>query len=158
MSTSDWLTIADIIITASVGIWIATSIQSKFAKSRALRDYFINELNALQSDYRVFVNNIWDSKLSATSIKDTLKALSGRIESLDKFLHKKFKLENSIIKEAHVKFQQALTYEKELDEQYSENTVRLAHETKIRLMPLHENIVEAITERVITVNECKEKR
>lgn len=157
MSVSDWLTVAEIIITAAVGVWIASSIQSKFAKSRALRDYFINELNALQTDYRCFVNNIWDAKLSSRSIKDTLKALSGRIDTLDKFMHKKFQLKDSIIKEAHVKFQQDLTYVKELDEQYSEPNVQLAHETKTRLMPLHENIVEAITERVINVNECKQK-
>lgn len=157
MSTSDWLALTDIVVTAAVGIWIATTIQNKFAKSRALRDYFINELMALQADYRGFVNNIWDAKLSSRSIKDTLKALSGRIDTLDKFMHKKFKLNDSIIKEAHVKFQQDLTYVSELDDQFSEPTVNLAHETKIRLMPLHDKIVEAITERVININECKQK-
>lgn len=158
MSTADWLTLANIVVTAAVGIWIATTIQNKFAKTRALKDYFINELIALQADYRSFVNNIWESKLSSRSIKDTLKALSGRIDTLDKYMHKKFKLENSLIKEAHVKFQQDLTYAHELEDQFTNPTVQLSHDTKVRLMPLHDNIVEAITERVIDINECKQKK
>lgn len=157
MTTSEWLTLVDIVVTAGVGIWIATTIQNKFAKTRALKEYFINELIALQADYRCFVNNIWDSKLSSRSIKDTLKALSGRIDTIDKYMHKKFKLENSLIKEAHVKFQQDLTYAQELEDQFANPTVQLSHDTKIRLMPLHDNIVEAITERVIDINECKQK-
>ncbi len=157
MITSDWLSLIEIFVTAGVGIWIATSIQTKSTASRALRDYFINELMSLQSDYRTFVNNIWDARLSSTAIKDTLKSLSGRITTLDKFMHKKFNLDSSLIKEAHVIFQQDLTYVPELDEQYSQPVVQLKHETKIRLMPLHERIVEAITERVININESKIK-
>lgn len=157
MTTSEWLTLVDIVVTAGVGIWIATTIQNKFAKTRALKEYFINELIALQADYRYFVNNIWESKLSSRAIKDTLKTLSGRIDTLDKYMHKKFKLDNSLIKEAHVKFQQNLTYTKELEEQYANPTVQLSHDTKIILMPLHDRIVEAITERVININECKQK-
>lgn len=157
MSTSDWLQLLEIAVTAGVGIWIATTIQNKFAKSRALRDYFINELIALQSDYRSFVNNIWSANLSSRAIKDTLKSLSGRIETLDKYMHKKFQLSNSLIKEAHVKFQQELTYASELEDQFQSPNVELKHETKIRLMPFHENIVEAITERVIDINESKQK-
>ena len=157
MNTSDWLTLVDIAVTAGVGIWIATTIQNKFAKTRTLKEYFINELIALQADYRCFVNIIWDSKLSSRSIKDTLKALSGRIDTLDKYMHKKFKIENSLIKEAHVKFQQDLTYAQELEDQYEKLSVQLSHDTKIRLMPLHDKIVEAITERVININECKQK-
>ena len=57
MNTSDWLTLVDIAVTAGVGIWIATTIQNKFAKTRTLKEYFINELIALQADYRCFVNN-----------------------------------------------------------------------------------------------------
>ena len=68
MNTSDWLQLLEIAVTAAVGIWIATTIQNKFAKSRALRDYFINELIALQSDYRSFVNNIWSANISSRAI------------------------------------------------------------------------------------------
>lgn len=156
MSTSDWLQLLEIAVTAAVGIWIATTIQNKFAKSRALRDYFINELIALQSDYRSFVNNIWSANISSRAIKDTLKSLSGRIETLDKYMHKKFQLDNSLIKEAHVKFQQELTYASELDDQFQRPCVELNYDTKIRLMPFHDRIVEAITERVIDINESKQ--
>ena len=72
-------------------------------------------------------------------------------------MHKKFKIENSLIKEAHVKFQQDLTYAQELEDQYEKLSVQLSHDTKIRLMPLHDKIVEAITERVINSSECKQK-
>ena len=72
-------------------------------------------------------------------------------------MHKKFQLSNSLIKEAHVKFQQELTYASDLEDQFQSPNVELKHETKIRLMPFHENIVEAITERVIDINESKQK-
>lgn len=56
-----------------------------------------------------------------------------------------------------MKFQQDLTYAQELEDQYEKLSVQLSHDTKIRLMPLHDKIVEAITERVININECKQK-
>ena len=157
MSTSDWLTLADIIITAVVGIWIATTIQTNFAKTRALKDYFISELTVLQSDYRDFVSKIWNSELDAKSIKDTFKILSARIDTLNDLMHKTFKINNAIIKDAHVKFQQELTGVEELGEQYNERFVTLLNTTKTMLMPLHNKIIEAITERVIDINKSKLK-
>lgn len=157
MSTSDWLTLADIIITAVVGIWIATTIQNNFAKTRALKDYFISELTVLQSDYRDFVSKIWNSELDAKSIKDTFKILSARIDTLNDLMHKTFKINNAIIKDAHVKFQQELTGVEELGEQYNERFVTLLNTTKTMLMPLHNKIIEAITERVIDINKSKLK-
>lgn len=157
MSTSDWFTLADIIITAAVGIWIATTIQNNFAKTRALKDYFISELTVLQSDYRDFVSKIWNSELDAKSIKDTFKVLSARIDTLNDLMHKTFKIKNTIIKDAHVKFQQELTGVEELGEQYNECSVTLLNTTKTMLMPLHNKIIEAITERVIDINKSKLK-
>lgn len=158
MTLSDLLTFFDIIVTALVGIHIATSIQNNFAKKRALKDYFISELTVLLSDYRHFVNEIWSAKLNSKSVKDTFKVLSGRIDSLDRFLHENFTLEQSLIKDAHVKFQQEATGVDELGDQYNNEFLTLKPETKARLMPYHNELADAITRRVIDINQAKLKK
>lgn len=165
MTTSDWLTllgivatIIDIVVTGLIGYWIATTIQKNFAQTRALKEYFISELTSLQSDYREFLNQILESKLSAKNITNTLKILSTRIDTIDKFIHKKYELNNSLIKEAHSNFQIETTSLEELNEQYSEPTISLSDSNKTALRALYNTVSEAIAERVIDINEAKCKK
>ena len=58
METSDWIELLGILLTAGIGIWIAKGIQNSVNKTRALRDFFIQELSSLRQDYQGFINSI----------------------------------------------------------------------------------------------------
>ena len=153
ISTSDWIQIAGIIITAIIGIWIANGVQNNVNKSRALRDFFIQELTALQQDYRDFTNAIFSGQLSANEIKVRFKSFTTRITALDDYIHKKFNIQGSLIKDAHVKLRQEMTEHDEFNEQFKNDVVVFSSTTKASFQGLHLELTKAITERTINVNE-----
>lgn len=156
MTISDWISVAGIIIGALVGLYIATSVQNNFSRSRSLKDYFIKELSELQNDYRFLINKIWCGELDARNITDTLKNFSARINNLEKFIYLKFKIHGEQpISNAHSKFQQELTGQEDFNKQYKSKKVELSGTLKSVLNPLYSTIADKITERIIAVNESK---
>lgn len=155
MDASNWIAIVDIIISICLGTWIAIVINKKFTEDRALKDYFISELSVLQSDYRRFVCEIMESRLDAKTIKDTFKLISSRIDTLNLLMHDTYELKDTLIKDAHAKFQQELTGVDELGEQYNEASVTLKSTTKTMLQPFQDKINESISRRIIDINKAK---
>lgn len=132
MTISDWISVAEIIIGALVGVYIATSVQNNFSRSRTLKDYFIKELSELQNDYRNLVTQIWCGDLDARSITDTLKNFSSRISNLERFITLKFKIKGEQpISNAHSKFQQELTGQEDFNKQYKNKKSSLIWDVKI---------------------------
>lgn len=155
ITTSDWIQIAGIVITAIIGVWIAEGVQNNVNKSRALRDFFIQELTALQQDYRDFANAIFSSQLSANEIKVRFKSFATRITALDDYIHKKFEIKGSLVKDAHFKLRQELTEHEEFNEQFKNDVVSFSSTTKASFQSLHLELTKAITERIINVNESR---
>lgn len=155
LSASDWIQIIGIFVTSGIGVWIARGIQNNVNKSRCLRDFFIRELTALQEDYRNFTNQIFAGKLSANEIKTSFKSFTTRTSNLDDFIHRNFKVEGTLIKDAHTQLQQELTDHDEFNAQFSSATVSFSSTPKQQFQALHLNLSKAITQRIITVNEAK---
>ena len=157
MEPSDIISIAGIAIQAAIGIYIATSIQNRFAKSRCIREHFIQELSAIQVEYRSFINLIWTNKSNSRSVKDKLKNFSERIKGLENILDETFELDKSSIVAAHSKFQQELTMEDEFNVQYTKDILELSEVIKTKLYPLYNDISNSITKRIIEINKAKLK-
>lgn len=157
-STSDYISIVEIIVTSGIGIYIATSIQRNFTKSRCLRDYFMHELSALQEDYRMFAYKMLSNELDAKTIKNRFKNFSERIVTIDKFMHQNFEIDGSLIKDAHSKFQQEATGQDEYNNQFKKERVVFENRTISILTSFHSDVAESITSRIISINEAKQKR
>lgn len=158
LSSSDYIQILGIVVTSAIGVWIARGIQNNVNQSRCLRDFFIGELSALQEDYRNFTNQIFSGKLSASDIKVTFKSFTTRTTTIDDFIHQNFKVEGTIIKDAHTQLQQELTDHDEFNSQFNSESVVFSSTPKQQFQALHLNLSKAITQRIITVNEAKIKR
>ena len=157
MSCSDIISIVDIAITTFVGIWLAIGVQRSLTKNRYLREYFINELNNIREEYRSFFVDIYSGALSAKTIKDRLKIMSLRIGSFDKYIHQEYKINASLLKDAHVDFQQYITGDDEFNNQYNNDTVTFSSNVKTELLRKQGDIFEKITIRAIDINSAHRK-
>lgn len=153
METSDWIELLGILLTAGIGIWIAKGIQNSVNKTRALRDFFIQELSSLRQDYQSFINSILAGKLSANDIIVTFKSFTTRITTLDEFIHLKFSIEGHPIKDAHVKLREELTGYDEFNEQFKGEVVTFSSSSILQFQNLHLVLAKAIMQQVINVNE-----
>ena len=73
MNCTEIISIVDIIVSAGLGIWIATAITSGHTKERFLKDYFTNELNSIKEECKAFFDDICYDKKSGQDIKIAFK-------------------------------------------------------------------------------------
>jgi hypothetical protein len=157
LQVSDWIGIAEIIVTSVIGIWIAVAVQNNLTKSRYLKEYFINEVKDIRDLYKSFVNQLYRNKISATDIKDWFKIMSERTQNLDKFLHNKYQIDNSLIVSKHAEIQQKITSMDEFNEHYKEIVVSFANSSKNEILKLHSELSCVLTQRVIDINSAKNR-
>ncbi|MDR3046879.1 MAG: hypothetical protein LBU51_04590 [Bacteroidales bacterium] len=158
LQISDWIGIVEIVVTSVIGIWIAVAVQNNLTKSRYLKEYFINEVKEIRDLYKSFVNHLYKGDKSATDIKDWFKIMSERTQNLDKFLHQKYKIDDSLIKSKHAEIQQKVTDYDEFNENYKEPTVKFTNSSKNDILKLHSELSCVLTQRVIDINAAKNRR
>jgi hypothetical protein len=122
-----------------------------------LKEYFINEVKDIRDLYKSFINQLYKNKISATDIKDWFKIMSERTQNLDKFLHKKYKIDNSLIVSKHAEIQQKITSMDEFNENYKEPTVKFTNSSKNDILKLYSELSCVLTQRVIDINGAKNR-
>jgi hypothetical protein len=158
LQLSDLIAIIEIIVTSIIGIWIAVAVQNNLTKSRYLKEYFINEVKDIRDLYKGFVNQLYKSQISAIDIKDWFKIMSERTRTLDKFLHEKYKIDNSLIVQKHAEVQQTITNMDEFNEDYKKKTISFTNSSKNEILKLHSELSCVLTQRVIDINGAKNRQ
>jgi hypothetical protein len=158
LQVSDWIGIAEIIVTSVIGIWIAVAVQNNLTKSRYLKEYFINDVKDIRDLYKTFVNHLYKGDKSAKDIKDWFKIMSERTQNLDKFLHEKYKIDNSLIVSKHAEIQQRITSLDEFNENYNKPTIAFTNPSKNEILKLHSELSCVLTQRVIDINGARNRR
>jgi hypothetical protein len=157
LQVSDWIGIAEIIVTSAIGIWIAIAVQNNLTKSRYLKEYFINDVTDIRDLYKAFVNHLYKGDKSAKDIKDWFKIMSKRTQNLDKFLREKYKIDNSLIVSKHTEIQQKITSMDEFNENYNNPTIKFTNPSKNEILKLHSELSCVLTQRVIDINDAKNR-
>lgn len=158
LPVSNWIEIADILFTSIIGIWIAVSVKNNLTKSRYLKEYFINEVKDIRDLYKSFVNQLYKNKMSASDIKEWLKIMSERAQNIDKFLHERYQINNSLIVAKHAEIQQKITSMEEYNENYKDPTIIFTNSSKNEILKLHSELTCVLTQRVIDINSANKRR
>ncbi len=158
LPVSNWIEIADILFTSIIGIWIAVSVKNNLTKSRYLKEYFINEVKDIRDLYKSFVNQLYKNKMSASDIKEWLKIMSERTQNIDKFLHERYQINNSLIVAKHAEIQQKITSMEEYNENYKKPTINFTNSSKNEILKLHSELTCVLTQRVIDINSANKRR
>ncbi len=158
LDTGDIISIADIIITSAIGVWIACLVQNNITKNRYLKEYYINELKDIGECYKVFIKKLYEGGFAAKDIKDWLKIMSVRITAFNDFVHKSYQIKDSLLLDKHSDMQQFITGSDEFNENYKEKNVVFLGGTKNEILKKHSELNTVVMQRVIDINSAKKKR
>lgn len=92
MELSDILAILDILVTVLIGFVITHMVSVRDSRTRAIKDYYIQELSEIKSEINRFYSDIFKNGLSAQEIIAWYTAIRNRIDSFDKAVKKTFKI------------------------------------------------------------------
>ena len=156
LSPSDWIAIADIIITVIAGILLGYFIQKNFTINRAVKEYFISENQDIKSKYSLFVDDLYSGKLSSLKIQEWLKIMTIKIDIYEDFLQKEFCINSSLLKN-HNEIKYFLTAAEEINAQFNSKEISLRPKNKTEILRLHKEFSVSLTSMVIEINKAKKR-
>ena len=92
MVLSDFLAIIDILVTVLIGFVITHMVYVRDSKTRAIKDYYIQELTEIRSEINEFYSNLFKGELSSQEIIGWYSAIRNRIDNFDNAVRKTFKI------------------------------------------------------------------
>lgn len=145
---SDKINIASIIINIVIAILAVTYFQNKEGNSRALKNYFINEVSTLKTDYGNFIEGI-----KSNNIKKGFKNFSIRNGQLELFLRNEMKLEDTYIQKKNREIMKLITDSYEFNNIYGDSELSISNEDNNSLIKLHKEFNHHLTSIIIQINK-----
>jgi hypothetical protein len=158
LTTTETIAVINILVTSTVGIWIARSVQNNLSKTRYLKDYYIQEVKEIRELYKCFFDEMYNGKLSAIYIKDWFKIMSFRINNLNEFLQKTYKFSNSIIKDKHFEIQNSITRSEIYNEKYKDTKLVFDDASKSEMLKQNAELTKVFMQRVLDINNAKKSK
>lgn len=155
---SDWIAIADIVITSCIGIWIAITVQNNFTRKRYFKEFIIHEIVDIRDMYKLFFTDIYYSRKSAKEIKEWLKIMSSKINNIDNVIEENFKiLDRNLLPNQHAIIQQTLTFMDDFNNQYTKDRVIFSEEAKNKILELNSVFSKIIITLTVEINNSNLK-
>lgn len=158
MECSNIIAIADIVVSAVFGIWIATAITKSQTKERFLKDYFINEISGIKEDCKIFFDDICYDKKSAKDIKIGLKLLSMRLSALETNILSSFKKVTCQLLQQFATIQMEITGCDDFNNQFQQSEVVFSAEEKSIIFENRHKLLTEFSKTVVTINKCAIKK
>lgn len=92
MVLSDFLAILDIVVTVLIGFVITHMFSVRDSRTRAIKDYYIQELASIKSEIDDFYSKLFKGELEAKDIIGWHSGVRNRVENYDNAVRKAFKI------------------------------------------------------------------
>lgn len=156
LSNSDWIDIINILVTSIIGIWIGLVVQRNLTTNRAVKEYFISEISAINSTYMAFLNNLYKGNLSSRNIQEWLKIMNIRIEIVEESIQSRLKVK-SLILSNHIKLKQFVTSLEEFNNSYANNKLMLSVTNRNELLEMNRCLKNSFVKIVVDINKASTK-
>lgn len=92
MELSDFLAILDIVVTVLIGFVITHMVAVRDSRTRAIKDYYIQELASIKNDINEFYSKLFKGELEAKDIIGWYSANRNRVSVFDTAIRKTFRI------------------------------------------------------------------
>lgn len=92
MELSDFLAILDIVVTVLIGFVITHLVAVRDSRTRAIKDYYIQELASIKNDINLFYSELLKGELEAKDIIGWYSATRNRVSVFDTAIRKTFRI------------------------------------------------------------------
>jgi hypothetical protein len=157
MGPGDFISLAEILITALVGIWIAIAVQKRLATDRAVKDYFIAECGKINESYCVFFGSLYSGKLSSKYIAEWFKIMSSRIDIYMQFVQAEYGIAGDLLV-IHNRIKHFVTRTEEFNSHYSKDSIKLKPTNQNLVLKLHSDFKISVTGIIIKINKASKAK
>lgn len=123
MNLSDYLTVLDIVVTVLIGFVITHMVSVRDSRTRAIKDYYIQELTAIKSELNVFYSRLFKGESSAKEIIGWYSSIKNRVNSFDTSVRKTFKIYDVYVGKTLFANHKYITDTNDFNSSYSKKTI-----------------------------------
>lgn len=154
MCLENVLQIIDTIVTAGVGIWIGVKVQSNFTKSRAKRNFYIEEIKEVRRLYSIFLKDLYNDRYTGKGILDWNKVMTERLKILEKHINSSYRIEKLSIRSVHFDMYSYISGTPEFNDSWNKNLV-LPETLKNGILEKYSALTDQLHTTIVLINECR---
>lgn len=154
MTCSDIIEIVGILVSAGMGIWIATAIANGHTQERFLKEYFTNDLNRIKEECKAFFDSICFDNKSGKDIKIGFKILSMRLSAFESNLKDAFKDAHTTLPNSIQSIQVDITSSDDFNEQFRNTKVVFSPSSKNIILEKRSALLTEFSKAIIVINKA----
>ena len=155
MELSDLLSILDIVVTVVIGFVITHMVSVRDSRTRAIKDYYIQELAAIKSEINNFYSSLFKGELEAKEIIGWYSAIRNRIDSFEQAVRKTFTIyEGSIAKKLFLNYKY-ITNSNDFNSNYNQGKIKFRAATKIAIGKNEKQLYMLVERTLYDINNVR---
>lgn len=131
MVLADVLAILDIVITVLIGFVITHVVSVRDSRTRAIKDYYIQELTGIKSEINEFYSKLFKGELEAQDIIGWYSGFRNRVDIFDHALRKTFTIYEAHIAKKLFYNHKFITNSDDFNSNYNQGKIRFNAATKV---------------------------
>lgn len=165
LSTSDcilfWQTIIIgvqtlcVAISAGLAIWLARTIQNRLTNRRVLKDYLIQEIKELRTEYRDFFKKIYtDDGIKGSETLSWLKLMQLKGDDLLKIANKRYRIDLKILNPYQIDLPEIITENEEFNAQFKSMYISFTENSRRKFNMFEQMNDHLFNEIIILINDA----
>lgn len=154
MDSSELIDIIAIIVNVLLTIWIVTVIQDKLTNRRALKDYMIDEIKGFRSEYRLFFNNLFASKMNPQTVLAWFKLMNIKIEDFMEIAHKQYDIDKNLLKAFQNDLRELITENEDYIKCYNKDVVIFSPASQSAIIKFQQENFKRFNSVIVAINEA----
>lgn len=155
MVLADFLAILDIIVTVLIGFVITHMVSVRDSRTRAIKDYYIQELADIKSEINDFYSKLFKGELGAQDIIGWYSAIRNRIDNFDNAVRKTFRIYEANIAQKVFYNYKFITNSTDFNANYNNDKIKFKAATKIAIGKNQKQLYMLIERTLYDINNVR---
>lgn len=155
MGLSDFLAILDIVVTVLIGFVITHMFSVRDSRTRAIKDYYIQELASIKYAIDDFYTKLFKGELRANEIIGWHSGIRNRVENFDNAVRKAFKIYEANIGKELFRNHKIITSKEEFNANFNKGKIVFKTSSKIAIGKNQKELYMLIERTLYDVNNVR---
>jgi hypothetical protein len=154
--TSDWISIAGLVINGIIAVLVITTIQRRLNNKRILKDHIIKEVIDLRTEYRSFLNQLYKNKISPKQVTPWFKLMNIKAKDLIDIISYNQKIKMDYLSPYQVDLRQIVTELEEFQSNYkTDEKIELGSISKSEVIRFQQENNHLFNKLILEISSAK---
>lgn len=153
MELSEIIGIADITVTLLIGFWLTRYLGNRDARSRVLKDYYIEEAKDLQNDVRTFFARLLSNHVPGSELSRWHKSHMNKFKSFDDNIRHSFHIECPFVNKELFKIHSEITNLEEFNNGFTTGFFNFSPNNRARINEFECSALTLLDDYVVQINK-----